>query len=309
MMDNQYCDIVNAWMCNNYNLYIQHLEVIPNRLNTVLKVMDQQKNRFYIKLFNQPRQSISIEAEADLVNELNSIGLASAQVLKNNRGKYLTRLKLCHQFYDTLVFSEARGRECSLEKTDLKLLAQSLVQLHQYQPNSLIQPFDFHDYLKKFIKIQSFITEEETYFQYYKHLCSQIYLLMPLNESQSFCHGDARPENTFIDEKEHLAFIDFENATVATPKYDLATVVWNLISSDLSNEEIDHRLKYFLHIYNDLSQQTLQMKEILPYILFREAWSIYFLRENCLFSEKMMKTLFLASQARYLKIKELIDHK
>jgi thiamine kinase-like enzyme len=93
----------------------------------------------------------------------------------------------------------------------VRLTAQSLHDLHSMKPSKEFETMDTR--LKRDVNMNQFLTAKEKN--------DVISIIESLPKGNSVCHGDPNPNNILVDDG-HYRFIDWVNAGIGNPMYDIA---------------------------------------------------------------------------------------
>ncbi|MCF8998990.1 hypothetical protein [Acinetobacter nectaris] len=77
---------INAWLYKNYNIYCIECNVIVFVINTILSVVTDQKDTYFIEIFHHEKSS-TIEREGNLNNFLIKKSISAAKAITHVSGK------------------------------------------------------------------------------------------------------------------------------------------------------------------------------------------------------------------------------
>ncbi|KAA9000701.1 phosphotransferase [Affinibrenneria salicis] len=291
VQNNQYQIQIRQWLTDIYGIRASEVSIVVNGVNTVLLVCCPDSKKFYIKIFQQERTQASVESEGRISTLLQSQGLSASKAVLNRDGAFSSVFSSRNSHRPALVFEEAKGRLCQMTEGDLAALATSLAALHR---NTSGLPF------AKPIIIRDLLIDLEPLIDHpligdkdknqYSYLLSCIKNIRD-DHCMTFCHGDPRPNNAFIEGKQAY-FIDFESCGIASSFYDCGIISWNIIGLDPESALTQSNINYFIDTYNRNAEKTCSLYDIAPYILLREARSIWFLLANDLVSGPLLARVF-----------------
>lgn len=286
------------WLYENYGFHCVDCKLILSGINYVFSALTKNGGVFFVKIFQSERSHSSVEAEGNISNRLLTYSISATEVVRNIGGAMASFISVSGQKRSVLVFVKAIGRECTLSHRDLSLCADTLFRLHNLVPPDVSIPF--FDINREYTKMNEVSDLSLHYSELKEHYIRMLRVMkvQDFHHGLSVCHGDPRYRNIFISNN-NAAFIDFEYCCISSPCLDLGIMIWNLQTGGTDTSKAD----FFLDCYNRHSEYKFEFKELAPYILVHEIWSVWFLIRYHLLTPHLTRPVMRDSSAMFTMLK------
>ncbi|MBF7688248.1 phosphotransferase enzyme family protein [Acinetobacter rathckeae] len=293
---------IPSWLYKNYDIPCVSCHIIVSGINLVLSAQTHQGHQYFIKVFSSERSITSVESEGLITNFLRLKSIAATEAVKSITGQLSHLISIKDQLYSALVFSKANGRPCTLNDEDLVICATTLFQLHNIDSTHINVPiFDIDKKIQQMSKLSDLYFLSKPLEQHYKGLITAL-KIQSFQSGGSICHGDPRAPNIFI-KNDQATLIDFEYSCLSNPSLDLAIMVWGLYTKSIYDEKYLRKIDFFLSSYNQLSAYHFTLKDLAPYALLHEVWSIWFLTKHRLLTAHTATSILSISSSVFSLLK------